>query len=282
MSSPRKISIFDYIDLTEYLQDFIKSKESASKAYSFRALSLKLNGISYSQLYQIIKGKKRFPVSLANDFSNYILKLNRKEMKYFKALIEINHHLFEDASLKQVVDLKKNLQQLKPLEIKHVAFNDIMSRPLTMVIFEMINRKDIKNVVQVSPSLFYQNYSHEMISESLHYLCQSGHIRIDENGMFERLLPHLMSSNDIPSQHIKNYHKEVSSYASTTIDIVDVSLREYQSYAINIRKKDITKAKELIRDFVHEFARLMESSSNELDATYNLNLQFFPLLKDLK
>ncbi|MFY7994304.1 MAG: TIGR02147 family protein [Bacteriovoracaceae bacterium] len=282
MSSSKKVSIFDYIDLTEYLQDFIKSKESANKAYSFRALALKLEGISYSQLYQIIKGKKRFPISIASEFSSNILKLNRKEMKYFKALIEINHHLFEDAPSTQVFDLKKNLHQLKPLEIKHVAFNHIMSRPLTMIIFELINRKDIQTVSQVNPSLFYQNYSQEMISESLNYLSQSGHITIDKDGTIERLLPHLMSSNDIPSQHIKNYHKEVSSYASSTIDIVDVSLREYQSYAINIRKKDITKAKELIRDFVHEFARLMESSSHELDATYNLNLQFFPLLKDLK
>ena len=282
MSSAKKISIFDYIDLADYLQDFIKSKESTNKAYSFRALALKLEGISYSQLYQIIKGKKRFPISLANDFSSHILKLNRQEMKFFKALIEINHHLFEDASPKQVTDLKKNLRQLKPLEIKHIEFNEITARPLTMIIFEMMNRADIKNISQIKPEIFYHKYSQEMINESLQYLNRSGHITIGSKGELERLLPHLMSSNDIPSEYIKNYHKEVSSYVPGTIDITDVALREFQSYAININKSDLDKAKELIRNFLHEFAGQMEASSKDSNSTYNLNLQFFPLLKDLQ
>ncbi|MFZ4715080.1 MAG: TIGR02147 family protein [Bacteriovoracaceae bacterium] len=280
MSSIKKVSIFDYIDLSEYLQDFIKSKESASKAYSFRSLALKLEGISYSQLYQIIKGKKRFPLSLTSEMSQYVLKLNRQELKYFRALVEINHYIFEEAAGAKMDDLKKNLHTLKPLNIKHIEFNEINSRPLTMIVFEMIGRPDIKYVTQICPEIFYHKYSMEKIQESLNYLNQSGHITIGPEGELSRLLPHLMSSNDIPNEYIRNYHKEVSTFVSSTIDITSVSEREFQSYAININKAELPKAKELIRNFMHDFARQMENTPSDPNSTYNLNLQFFPLIKD--
>lgn len=277
----KKVSIFEHSDLTGYMAAFIKAKEAQASAYSFRALAMKLETISYSQLYQIISGKKKFPVSLINEFCSKVLKLNRQELKYFKALVEINHLMFDKGSDEVLERAKKKLQDLRPLEIKHIEFTEITSKPLTMIIFEMLNRIDLKNVSQLKPDLLYQQYSQQLIDQSIDYLKESGHISISPCGEITRLVPNLMSSNDIPSQHIRNYHKEVSSYVPQIIDDVGVDMREFQSFVLNIKTEDMPKAKELVRNFLHEFARQMEATSSTANSTYNLNLQFFPLTKEI-
>src|SRR5690606_28835310 len=109
------------------------------------------------------------------------------------------------------------------------------------------------------PDAFLNSYSMAEINHSLTFLVESGHISINAKGEMKRLVDHLMSSNDVPSHHVRSYHKEVSAYVPKVLDQVNVDKREFQSFVINICLSDIPKAKELIREFVHDFSRQLEA-----------------------
>jgi uncharacterized protein (TIGR02147 family) len=275
-----KTQIYNYESVNTYLQDFIKANSAESSAFSFRSLTTRLTGISHSQLFQVVKGKKRFPSSLVNELSTKVLKLNRQEKRYFKSLVEINHLVFDKANKTDIEEVKQSLNNLKPLNIVRVEFNEITARPLTVIIFEMVNRRDIHHVKDIVPSLFHFEVTSKKIQESLNYLKETGHIQIAEDGSLKKCTDHLISDNDTPNKFLRAYHKEVSSYASQIIDEIKVDLREFQAYAINIDQADIPLAKDLIRTFMQEFARQIEASPKKANSTYNLNVQFFPLTKD--
>lgn len=193
--------------------------------------------------------------------------------------MELNHYVLDKASAQSILDLKSKLNELKPIKIKSIDFNEVTSRPLTMILFEIIGRSNINNVNQLKPDAFINCYSQIEIKQSLTYLMESGHISISSKGELKRFVDHLMAPNDVPSQHVRAYHKEVSAYVPRVLEEVSINQREFQSFAINICLDDMPKAKELIREFVHDFARQLEAPIEKLNSTYNLSLQLFPLSK---
>lgn len=72
----KEVNIYEFSDLTEYLNSFIKAKQTSVKGFSIRSIAARLSGTSHSQLYQIIKGKKRFPLTMIQEMSSKVLKLN--------------------------------------------------------------------------------------------------------------------------------------------------------------------------------------------------------------
>ena len=273
------LNIYNYNNLSSYLQDFVKHN-STKNGYSFRSLSLRLKTISHSQLYQIIMGKKKFPIELIRDFCRIILKLNSHETRYFKTLVEINHQTTnQPLAADSDNELYKALTKYRPLPIKAIEFDAICANPLTMIIFELIGRSDIACIDDILHTLAL-DYPAENIHKSISYLLIAGHITVQEDGMIHKVVEHLMSTNDVSSENIQHYHQEVSRLAINAVANVPLDKREFQSYIINVNKKNIERAKEIIRNFMSDFARELESINTDSDATYNLNVQFFPITKD--
>jgi uncharacterized protein (TIGR02147 family) len=104
--------IYNYTTLTPFLKDFINSKEG-STAYSFRSMSNKMQNISHSHLFQIFSGKRKLPIELADDFSKKVLKLNQMEARYFKTLVEVDHHLDSMDENLNLLELEKKTLSIK-------------------------------------------------------------------------------------------------------------------------------------------------------------------------
>ena len=273
--------IYSYMTLTPFLKDFISSKEG-STAYSFRSMSNKMKNISHSHLYQIFSGKRKLPIELADDFSKKVLKLNQMESRYFKTLVEVDHHLDSMDEDLNIADLEKKLSVLKPLEIKRVEFDEILARPLTMILFIMVERNDLKNIKKINPDIFHIKYDEKVIKESLAYLVEMNIISVDGEGNITKLVESLMSANDVPNVLVRKYHKEVAGYAANLVDDIESAQREFQSFMININSADMPKAKELIRTFMSDFANQINVQPPEMDSTYCLNVQFFPTIRNSK
>ncbi len=271
--------IYQFTSLPLYLQDFLKTKGGAA-TYSYRAMAGKVKTISYSHLYQIFSGKRKMPIEIADEFAKKILKLNTRELRYFKTLIEVDYHLDTIDEDLDIEELENKLFALKPLRVEEVEFDEVIARPLTMILFVLLSRSGFKNIKFITPNLFLNEYSAEEISSSFKYLLDHHYIEMDREGNITHVVDFLMSKNDIPNQLIRNYHKEVSQYAINLIDKIEPEKREFQSYVINIDEATLPKAKELIRTFMSDFARLLDQASDQKkNATYNLNMQFFPIVR---
>jgi uncharacterized protein (TIGR02147 family) len=274
-------TIFNYMTLTPYLKDFIATKKD-NAAYSFRSMSNKLKKISHSHLYQVFSGKRKLPIEIADEFSTKILKLDPIESRYFKALVEVDHHLDTIDENLDVKELEKKLRLLKPRQMKIVEANEVLIRPITLILFEFVQRKKFKNIKHINPQVFYMEIEESQIRESLQLLVDLKMITVDSEGYIHRISDSINTKNDIPSQYVRNYHKQMAGYASNVIEKVEPEHREFQNLILNINKYDLKKSKQLIRSFLDDFTRQMSQESNveDRDATYTLNINFFPIVKE--
>ncbi len=273
-----KLEIYNYRDLTLYLTDFVECKSQVNRgAYSFRAMAQKLENISHSQLYQIITGKKKFPIQLTSDFARKILRLDNLEKRYFKELVEISH--LDDL---EKYERLEQLEKLVPLEIQNWDENETLKTPVAMAIFETCGRSDILNRNQLNPQFFNNRFSEEEINNALSTLIETQNLSTQEDGTLTKSHDHLISKNDSTDLSVQKYHQTVSQWAQDSVSEIDITLREFQSYIINIDQSSLPKAKQLIRTFLSDFAKEMESQHGPHNATYNMNLQFFPITQEQK
>ena len=95
-----------------------------------------------------------------------------------------------------------------------------------------------------------------------------------KDGRYKKTHQHITSTKDISSLAIREYHKKSSMLAAEIIDKQEVQDREYNGYSFNLNKKNLPRAKRLLREFVTYFLKEIEEPSNG-EETYHLNLQLF-------
>ncbi len=85
------------------------------------------------------------------------------------------------------------------------------------------------------------------------------------------------SKQDIRDIAVQRHHQKVSALAAQQVVLQDVVAREFNAFSLNIRQKDIPKAKAMMRDFIDQFLTTIEAPPQTGEASYQLNLQFFAL-----
>lgn len=100
----------------------------------------------------------------------------------------------------------------------------------------------------------------------------------EENGHFRQTSKPLATSRDIPSEVIKNFHKENLRIAAEKIDSVPVRAREFAAVTLAINPKKIDRAKKLIQDLQIKLCDELEDQN--CSEVYTLAIQFFPLTQE--
>ena len=87
------------------------------------------------------------------------------------------------------------------------------------------------------------------------------------------------TKNDFNSLAIKSFYSQVLDLAKESAYKDDVSIREFQFGCFSFHKKDLPQAKQMIREFVENFAHL--NGKDKGDDVYQFAIQLFPLTQDL-
>lgn len=275
----KRVNIYNHYSLKSYLHELFEFKKVINPLYSFRSMAIQLELKNHSQLFQILKGKVKFPVELINLFSKVIGKHDQNEKRYFEQLVKISHLEMAKADQKDLSEALIQLDRIKPLDIHFFEFDADFSNPLTMIVFELIGRQKVVSIDDLYQLEFMKSYRRQEISNSLESLMKSEMIQINAEKKIEQNHHYIMATNDVPSEHVRQYHKEASQLAQMAIDCFPVDLREYQSLVLNINSRKMKVAKQMLRSFLSDFAKAMEEEEKNYDQTYNINIQFFPVIR---
>lgn len=86
----------------------------------------------------------------------------------------------------------------------------------------------------------------------------------------------IRSTNDIPSQAVRDHHREMMDRALEALDEQAISNRQFSSLTFRIDREEIPAAKAAIREFVSEFNfRFGEQEDTSQESVFQLNLQMF-------
>ncbi len=87
-----------------------------------------------------------------------------------------------------------------------------------------------------------------------------------------------LSSNEKTSAAMRKYQRSILEKSLEALELVDRKDRDHTSTTLAIRKSDLPKAKQIIKDFRYKLAELLQQSDS-FDEVYQLQVSLFPLGK---
>ncbi len=113
------------------------------------------------------------------------------------------------------------------------------------------------------------------IEQAISRLVSIGLIEKREDGTLQRIPQKFRTTDDVVDASVQRSHEETLDLAKESLVRETIQERDFTHISLAIHPKSLSMAKELIRKFQDEFAKLVESD----DATevYRLSMQLFPL-----
>lgn len=268
------LTIYDYLDPASFLSDAFEIKRKRNANFSLRSWALRLGMKSHGPLHAMLAGQRNIP-------KKYIpllvksLDLEKKEAKFFELLVDLQRA----KSLEEKEIYLERLKQLSPKALREV--NDIdaykyITEPLHIIIAEMTTLPKFQNTLGWIKSHLRPNVNLKELESIIERLLSLGILKLENNKLIKQV-QHIYTAKEIMSKAVQEYHKKMSLLAIEEIANQDIENREYNAISFNIKKKDLPKIKETIREFSDQIVQEFESES--ADETYHLNVQLFSLTK---
>lgn len=270
------ISIYEYLDATDFINDKFNELKASRPAFSLRAWSKHLGMKSHGPLHAILKKQRNIPKKLVPGLIK-TLKLTKQEGQFLESLVDFQRAKTGDE--KEFYKEKLNQLAPRPLrEINDLEAYKIITDPFHILLAEMTQLKSFDDNPAWIKSHLRPNLNMRDIEVMMERLRKIGVVE-KKGSRYIKPVEHIYTKLEIESTVIQEYHKTCSKLAMEEISKQSVDAREFNAIAFNIQKKDLPQIKEKLREFINSLVDEFESSPGKGDETYQLNMNLFSLTK---
>lgn len=272
------LSIYNYTEFHKFLRDAWEAKRAKNPHFSMTAFAKKLGLENSAPLSLALRGKRGLPKKYLPQVIQS-LDLSQDEANYLEVLSDLSRAKTPEQKILYMEKLKK----ISPNEYLNGDTVDefkFLSNPLHATLLEMIDLKDFsKDPYWIQEKLAF-HYSLFDITDAFNRLRELKLIAVDDQTKaIAKIHRHLKTPDDVVDLSTQKFHQEASDWAKKAVVRQPVEDREFHGYAFNVKKKDVKKAKEKIRNFLDAFIEEFEAPQGEGDQTYQFNIQFFRMTK---
>lgn len=274
ISSP---SIFEYTDYHQFFKAYYNFYKSKKKSFSFRCLA-RYSDVSASMLAASINGKRRISITSAEKIAK-AFNLTIRETDYLFALVRFEkakNHTDKNEAFACIINLRGQ-SKLKFLDKDqyeyyshwyHSAIRELVSLP--------IFKEDPAWIAQaLLPSI-----TAVQAQKSLQLLQRLAIIQRDVHGKLCQTCNAISSEYEIHALSLRNFSREMLDRAKESLETVPVELREISGLTMGISDTCIDRIKQRIRIFKEEIVTMVVDDKTESSDVYQLNIQFFPIIKN--
>jgi uncharacterized protein (TIGR02147 family) len=269
-------SIFEYDNFRSFLKDRYLHSKSKDKKFSFRFFARICGFKSPSFLKLVMDGKANLSRKSAHKVAA-ALKLNKEESEFFLNLV-----LFEQAPssaekhryARQILSSHK-YKKIHP--ISEAQFN-YYSNWYFIPVRELISMPDFVEDPKWIAERIEPSIEPREAKKALEELQALGLLVRDLNGKLTVAASNIHTSDEVTSQSIAQYHREMMKRAMESIDRISREDREISSLTMGVSEKTAKKVKERIQEFRRELTHIV-SQDDGINMVYQLNFQFFPVTK---
>jgi len=86
-----------------------------------------------------------------------------------------------------------------------------------------------------------------------------------------------LSSNEKTSAAMRKYQRSILEKSIEALELVDRKDRDHTSTTMAIRKRDLPKAKQIMKDFRYKLTALLQENDKDFDEVYQLQVSLFPI-----
>ncbi len=247
---------------SDFLEIDYQARKSRNYRYSKRSYA-KLLGISSGRLTDILAG--RYPITSKKAASwAKLMVIPEVEIKTFLLLTQNEQQNRVDKRSKSKLTSSKQLnhdQFAVVSDWEYFAFMALVETAEFRSDRQWISRK--------------MRISEERVQEIIQLLQQQEFITIDAEGTIKNAHNSMSTLSDIPSSVLQKANRERILLGLERMHLADVLMRDITSLSLPVDKKQIPKAKKLVRKFKGEMLELLRGSNSS--EVYNLNIQFVPM-----
>lgn len=244
------------------------TRATRNPKFSLRAFA-KLLGISPSTLSEISSGKYGVSLLMAKKITMR-LGLETKDKELFVNLVEAAHGRSKIKKSNARKKLHLSNQTVNWNQLDEDRFH-LISDWYHVAIMDLISLKDFRVTVEsVSKKLGITSTQAEEALKRLDRLSM-----LDENG--QPIRKSHSTSSKVPSQAIRNYHRQMLTLAQNSIDSQSIEERDLSSVVMAVPKEKMTEVKEEIAQFRRRIAQMLHQSTEPKEDIYSLSIQFFRL-----
>lgn len=247
--------------LANYLNKILELRRQRNPRYSLRALARDLN-MNPGRLSEIL-ALKYAPGHEVSEKMAAALKLAHPDDTHVWDLIEEHNKLFrETCGAKVLTDTAQEII----VDFDHYSLMNFMGT-------EDYSADNDKTAQRLG-------ITKQKVLEMLDRLSLFGLIKMTSAGHYQVTNNRLTTTNDIPSDCLKEAHRRLIHHAAESLTQDPIDLRDISSITFALDPSCLPEAKEMIRDFRRRMAALFESGKKK--EVYNLNIQLVPVTKSYK
>lgn len=245
-----------YRDVGEFLSQFFNKRRAKNSQYSVRAFARDI-GISSGRASEFLRGVS-IPGPLLSQRIVTALRLTENQKQQLNLLI---------ASHLSVRKSRKNSEAYQLADKEFTLLPDWQH-------FAVLN---LLNTAKAQPSVPWLadrlGLAEGAVEDSLEKLNLAGLVS-EKDGFYKATHQHLSSTNTVPSEALRNYHRQMIQRALWSIDNVPMELRNVTSIMMTANPSNLYKLKVLTNEFKQRAAELF--GEGETTDVYNLCIQIFP------
>ncbi|MCF0222307.1 MAG: TIGR02147 family protein [Fibrobacter sp.] len=270
--------ISQYQDYRLYIQDYYIEKKHKS-SFTWRDFAKEAGFSSSGYLKLVCDGKTRLTAEGAQKTAQ-AMKLGEFENHYFLLMVEYgNAKTFEKRkrAFEEMIALG-NAQKVNVLGGDFYTYFGTWKNP---VIRELAPVMPHAKPSEIADQCLME-ISAAQVVEVLDFLTKRGLLVKDKDGLYHQTDKTVSTGPmDVVPEAVRSMHRQMGDFAMRALEELPLSERSFSGLTMGIAQKDYEKILDEIVDFRRRVAAVVEES-DETEIVYRLNLQFFPLTKNIK
>lgn len=268
--------IIDYIDFRQYMLDYYEDRKRRS-AFSWREFS-KITGFSSSSYMKVVCDGKSKLSRLGVERVADAMGLTGFEKEYFRAMVKFGQteeEVAKKSAYESMLAIAKD-HKVRVLQGDLFEFYDSWRNPVIRELAPLMPGATPGEIAKKC----YPEVSAAEVRQSLDFLSRTGLLKKSIDGQLEQAETSVTGTPDATRLALRGMHRQMSKLATPAIDLPKEE-RNFSGVTMGISKDTYERiVKEL--DECRRKVIAIASEDKNIDQVYRLNLQLFPLTRNVK
>ena len=268
--------IVEYSDFRQYMLDYYEERKRRS-VFSWREFS-KIAGFTSSSYMKVVCDGKSKLSRIGVERTGAAMGLVGFEMEYFRAMVEFGQASTEEkkkAAYENMLAIAK-VHKVRVLEGDLFEFYDSWQNPVVRELAPLMPGATPGEIAKKC----YPEISAAEVQQSLNFLTKAGLLKKAGDSSFVQAETSITGTPDATRLALRGMHRQMSKLATPALDL-PVEQRNFSGVTMGVSRESYERIVKVLDECRRQIIAIAADDKN-IDQVYRLNLQLFPLTKNVK
>ena len=268
--------IVEYSDFRQYMLDYYEERKRRS-VFSWREFS-KIAGFTSSSYMKVVCDGKSKLSRIGVERTGAAMGLVGFEMEYFRAMVEFGQASTEEkkkAAYENMLAIAK-VHKVRVLEGDLFEFYDSWQNPVVRELAPLMPGATPGEIAKKC----YPEISAAEVQQSLNFLTKAGLLKKAGDSSFVQAETSITGTPDATRLALRGMHRQMSKLATPALDL-PVEQRNFSGVTMGVSRESYERIVKVLDECRRQIIAIA-ADDKDIDQVYRLNLQLFPLSKNVK